>query len=128
MEQQRNAGRSSIEEGIQLLELVDRAAATFRSQESAEKRELLRHVLSNSSWIGGQLTATFRPPFNLILDEGTKARAKPEPDLSPTGGGGNFDNWRRGRDSNPRGVAPYGISSAAPSTGLGDLSFSWATS
>src|SRR5712692_7197402 len=71
----RDADRSYVDEGVQLLELASRADELFRSQESAERRELLRFVLSNSTWNDGLLTPTFRHPFDLILDEALKVRA-----------------------------------------------------
>lgn len=61
IQQHRNADRSYVDEGVQLLELASRAGELFRSQESAEKRELLRYVLLNSTWKGAQLT---RPSVN----------------------------------------------------------------
>ncbi len=76
----------------------------------------------------GRLTASYRKPFDLISETAVKAANLAQTEPFTVVNGVVSDKWRRGRDSNPRGVAPYGISSAAPSTGLGDLSFSWATS
>ena len=60
------ANRSYIEEGVQLLELAHRAHALFESQPSAEKRKLLDFVLSNCPWKGGELTAKYRQPFDVL--------------------------------------------------------------
>ena len=117
-----------FEDGVRLLELASRARGLFHSQAPTEKRKLLDFVLSNSSWKGGRLTATYRKPFDLISETVVKASELAQTEPLTVVDGAVSENWRRGRDSNPRGVAPYGISSAAPSTGLGDLSFSWATS
>jgi site-specific DNA recombinase len=94
-----NANRSYIEEGIKLLELSRKAAQLFESQPPSEKRKLLDFVLSNCSWKGGNLEAKYRQPFDLIAsaalsDRHLKSEHGPE--------NGNFDNWRRERDSNPR--------------------------
>jgi site-specific DNA recombinase len=60
------ANRSYIEEGVQLLELAHNAHALFESQPAAEKRRLLDFVLSNCTWKGGELTAKYRQPFDVL--------------------------------------------------------------
>lgn len=40
----------------------------FTKRPAADKRRLLNFVLSNSSWRDGELTATFRQPFNIIAE------------------------------------------------------------
>jgi Resolvase, N terminal domain len=59
--------RSYLEEGAQLIELAHGAQRLFAKQEAQEQRRLLNFVLSNSIW-NGELTATFRQPFNLIAE------------------------------------------------------------
>jgi hypothetical protein len=46
------ANRSYAEEGVQLLELAQRAHVLFESQPATEKRKLLDFVLSNCTWKG----------------------------------------------------------------------------
>ncbi|WP_334414633.1 recombinase family protein [Bradyrhizobium sp. AZCC 1588] len=75
------ADRSYLEEGAQLIELAHGAQRLFAKQEAQEQRRLLNFVLSNSIWKDGELTATFRQPFNLIA-EATAAASGGE------GGGG----------------------------------------
>jgi hypothetical protein len=50
-------------DGARLLELSQRAAQRFENQPAAEKRRLLKLVLSNCSWKNGELFAEFRQPF-----------------------------------------------------------------
>jgi hypothetical protein len=75
------ADRSYLEEGVQLIELAHGAQRLFAKQEAQEQRRLLNFVLSNSIWKDGELTATFRQPFDLIA-EATAAASGGE------GGGG----------------------------------------
>ena len=60
------ANRSYIEEGVQLLELAHNAHALFESQPATAKRKLLDFVLSNCTWKGGELTAKYRQPFDVL--------------------------------------------------------------
>jgi site-specific DNA recombinase len=62
------ADRSYLEEGVRLIELGQGAQRLFAKQEPAEQRRLLNFVLSNSTWKDGELTATFRQPFDLIAE------------------------------------------------------------
>jgi len=60
------ANKNYMDEGINLLELVSGAHLLFEKQEGHEKRRLLRFVLSNCTWMGGELQPTYRQPFDLI--------------------------------------------------------------
>jgi site-specific DNA recombinase len=62
------ANRSYMEEGVQLLELARDAQRLFAGQEPREKRCLLKFVVSNCSWEGGELTVTLRQPFDLLAE------------------------------------------------------------
>jgi site-specific DNA recombinase len=99
IEAHRTANRSYIEEGIKLLELSQMAAQLFESHPPSEKRKLLDFVLSNSKWKDGKLEADYRQPFDLIASAALADRQ-----LKPAAGSknANFDEWRRGRDSNSR--------------------------
>ncbi len=72
------------------------------AQSPIEKRKLLDFVLWNCTWSDGELQATYRQPFDLIA-----AAAQADRQRNGSGGlsSGIFNNWRRKRDSNPRG--PY---------------------
>jgi hypothetical protein len=91
------ADRSYLEEGAKLIELAHGAQRLFAKQEAQEQRRLLNFVLSNSIWKEGELTATFRQPFNLI-EEATAAASGEE------GGGGRnspgHPAWLGNLDSN----------------------------
>lgn len=60
------ADRCYLEEGAQLLDLAHGAQELFGQQHSYQQRRLLNFVLSNSTWMNGELKATFRQPFDLI--------------------------------------------------------------
>jgi site-specific DNA recombinase len=99
LEAHQTANRTYVEEGIRLLELAQKAHRLFESQPAGEKRKLLDFVLSNCIWKGGVLAAEYRQPFDLLavaVAEDLRAFSAGGPS------GGDFDNWRRGRDSNPR--------------------------
>ena len=96
MEAHQTANRSYIEEGVQLLELAHAAPVLFESQPPIEKRKLLNFVLSNCTWKGGELTAKYRQPFDVLgvavaselhrMGEGNAETAKTEiwlPSLNP---------------------------------------------
>ena len=60
------AEQSYMDEGVQILELARNAQKLFEQQQPREKRRLLNFVLSNCSWEGGEVVATFRQPFDLL--------------------------------------------------------------
>ena len=60
------ADQSYLEEGVRLLDLAHDARRLFAKQEPHEKRRLLYFVLSNSTWKNGELSVTFRQPFDLL--------------------------------------------------------------
>ncbi len=63
-----SANQTYLEEGVTLLELAHRAHELFQKQEPKEKRRLLDFVLSNSSWANGELSVTYRQPFDIIAE------------------------------------------------------------
>ncbi len=98
----RRADRSYAETGVRLLELASGAHAAFMSQGSDERRLLLQQVVSNSSWKDGRLAVELHEPFDLILQGAAKARKADAADARQKVVRPEFENWRRGRDSNPR--------------------------
>ena len=60
------ANQSYIEEGIQLLELGDKAYDLYTAQPPEEQRRLLNCVVSHATWGNGSLSPVYRPPFDLI--------------------------------------------------------------
>lgn len=66
MEAHEQANQSYMEEGIQLLELADRAYELYCQQPPEEQRRLLNCVFSHATWGNGSLSPVYRPPFDLI--------------------------------------------------------------
>lgn len=63
MERHENANRIYFEEGFRILDLAGRAYDLWLAQGAFEKRKLLDVVLSNCTFDGETLTATYRKPF-----------------------------------------------------------------
>ena len=99
----RRADRSYADAGIELLELASGAHDAFLRQGSEERRRLLQLVVSNSTWKHGRLAVQLHPPLDLILVEAGKARKADAADAAKGAAKADFENWREGRDSNPRG-------------------------
>jgi site-specific DNA recombinase len=102
------ADQSYLEDGITLLTLAKSAKALFDQRPPEDKRKLLKFALSNCSWKGGEVAATFRQPFNLI--------EKVAPPSGPEGGdGGGISTlrpeWWAREDSNlqPSGYEPLAL-------------------
>jgi site-specific DNA recombinase len=91
------ANQTYLEEGVWLLELAQRAHRLFQKQEPREKRRLLNFLLSNCSWKGGELTAVFRQPFDMLADANVAQSERDGQDAStqPV-----LENWLPGLDSN----------------------------
>ena len=91
------ANRGYIEEGVQLLELAHNAHALFETRPATEKRKLLDFVLSNCTWKGGQLTAKYRQPFDVLAVAVASEQQQKAVGSAETG---RFDNWLPDMDSN----------------------------
>ena len=91
------ANRSYIEEGVQLLELAQRAHVLFESQPANEKRRLLNFVLSNSTWKDGELTANYRQPFDMLAVAVASEKQVMTAGMAETA---RKDIWLPGMDSN----------------------------
>ena len=74
--QHEHANQSYLQEGVEILELANRAAELFEKQSASEKRRLLDFVLSNSTWGNGELTVEFCQPFDLIALGATELKQK----------------------------------------------------
>lgn len=112
------ADHDYMEEGIQLLELAQRAHGLFLQQEPREQRRLLNFVLEDCSWKEGTLTPVYRPPFDLLAATVAEDRAlqsrtaqanstfeRPQTRINRTPGGpsgGRKEIWLRERDLNPQ--------------------------
>jgi site-specific DNA recombinase len=91
IENHQAADQTYLEEGIRLLELGRRAHELFQKQEPREKRRLLDFVLSNCTWKGGELQATSRQPFDLII---ASTKAYEHKKAAGVASNGLFENWR----------------------------------
>lgn len=79
----KGADTAYLEEGVQILELANRAYSLYLTQSAKEKARLLRAILSNCTLENGTPRFTYRKPFD-ILAEGVKT-----------------ENWLGREDSNP---------------------------
>jgi hypothetical protein len=73
IERNQEADKSYLDEGVALLELARNAQRLFTEQEPREKRRLLNFVLSNCTWADGEVVATFRQPFDVLVQTATAA-------------------------------------------------------
>jgi site-specific DNA recombinase len=62
------ADRSYLDEGARLIDLAHSSQRLFAKQAPQGQRGLLKFVLSNSIWKNGELTVTYRQPFDLIAE------------------------------------------------------------
>ena len=102
IERHREADKSYLDEGVQIIELAQNAVRLFERQEPRQKRRLLNFVLSNCTWEDGEVVATFRQPFD-FLAETAAAAARLE-----AGNPANMaksEIWRPRLDSNQRPTA-----------------------
>lgn len=80
----RTANSVYVEKGVQLMELARQAHTLFKTMTTDEKREMLNLVLSNPQIENGTLRFHFKKPFSMFV------------------GVTDLENWRGGRDLNPR--------------------------
>src|SRR5512132_3258422 len=67
IDQHQIANKSYMEEGVQLLKLARNVQRLFERQEPRQNRRLLNFVLSNCTWEDDEIVATFRHPFDLLV-------------------------------------------------------------
>ncbi|MBV8457692.1 MAG: hypothetical protein JO122_13875 [Acetobacteraceae bacterium] len=77
--------QSYLDEGVQLLELAQSARRLFDRQEPREKRRLLDFVVSNCSWKAGELSVSFKQPFDILANATTAAVAVKASETSDLG-------------------------------------------
>jgi hypothetical protein len=97
IERHQNANRSYLEEGIQILELAQKAVILYEKQEMEEKRHLLNFVFSNSTWKDGKLTPVYRKPFDLLALTNTAYQKEKAVSSKKDG---LFEIWLPEEDSN----------------------------
>ena len=99
IEEHQAANRTYLDDGVRLLELAQRGYRLFQKQEPSEKRRLLNFLLSNCTWKDGTLSATFRQPFDLIVN---MAAAHEMTKAAGVASNGPCLDWLPGPDSNQR--------------------------
>lgn len=97
----REEGTAYFAEGARLLELAGRCQELFAAQPPGKKRQLLDFVVSNCSWSAGQLTATFRQPFDLLVQTRKTVSAGQHGAQEHRAIHAPFDIWYPQGDSNP---------------------------
>ena len=91
--QHRESNQTFLDDGVQLLGLASRCQELFSHQPASEKRKLLNFVLSNSSWMHGEITPTFRKPFDLLVQTNNLAKSLAQQKTIEVNSGGNLDIW-----------------------------------
>ncbi len=66
IEEHEDADSSYLAQGVHILELSQKAYSLYVRQKASEKRKLLNFVLSNCTLADGNLTPTYRKPFDLL--------------------------------------------------------------
>ena len=89
--------RTYLPEGVRLLELARRAPDLFDTQPPREKRRLLNFVVSNCTWKNGNLSATWRQPFDMLAVTTSAART---PDAHQGPAQAHSEKWLLRLDSN----------------------------
>jgi hypothetical protein len=77
------ADRAYLQQGIQILELANRAYDLYMKQPHEERARLLSFLFSNASLKDGTPCITYRKPFDIITEGGGRQRRRPQGDLNP---------------------------------------------
>ena len=77
------ADRTYLQQGIQILELANRAYDLYLKQPHDERAKLLHFLLSNASLKDGNLCVTYRKPFDMLAKEVSHQLRRPQGDLNP---------------------------------------------
>ena len=101
IEAHRAASPENLEDGIQLLELMQVAETLYKNQTMEEQRKLIQIVHSNSILDNGKLQLNYRKPFDLLAVTNTEHQQK----KAASGGGSDLRSiWLPEPDSNQRQV------------------------
>ncbi len=77
------ADRTYLQQGIQMLELANRAYDLYLQQSHEERAKLLHFLLSNAVLKDGNLCPTYRKPFDMLANGVSHHRRRPQGDLNP---------------------------------------------
>jgi site-specific DNA recombinase len=91
--------QAHMHDGVQLLELARDAQRLFECQEPRQKRRLLNFLLSNCTWEGGKVVATFRQPFDSLAETTAIAARHEAMNMTKLA---KSEIWLPGLDSNQR--------------------------
>ncbi|MCC7433557.1 MAG: recombinase family protein [Methanoregulaceae archaeon] len=90
-----------IDEAMRVFELASTAHLRFKSADSEQKRELIKLMCSNSSWVDGRLEVELHEFFDLMLNL-VKSGAQNENETAKNGlAKVKSEDWWRQGDSNP---------------------------
>ena len=98
IERHQGANRAYFDDGVQLLELAQRAVVLYEKQDMQEKRRIINFVCSNSLWKDGRIIPNYRQPFDMIAEINTKGAEEKTENLTESG---LRSRWLGDRDSNP---------------------------
>ena len=99
IDQLQAASENYLAEGVGLLELAQNAHRLFVKQAPSEKRRLLNFLVSNCVWKDGELTVTYKQPFDMLVEYASKPEGQANENNAKNG---KFDKWLPGTDSNRR--------------------------
>ena len=99
IDQLQAASKNYIAEGVGLLELAQTAHRLFVKQAPSEKRRLLNFLVSNCVWKDGELTVTYKQPFDMLVEYGSKPEGRANENNAENG---KFEKWLPGTGSNRR--------------------------
>jgi site-specific DNA recombinase len=77
------ADRTYLQQGIQVLELANRAYDLYLKQPHEERAKLLHFLLSNALLKDGTLCPTYRKPFDMLANGVSYQLRRPQGDLNP---------------------------------------------
>ena len=75
------------------MQLTSEAAALFREQNGHEQRRLLRTLVKNASWQGGELMLEFEEPFEILRGSNLANHRK---EMREVGSGRDSEIWLLG--------------------------------
>ena len=82
IERHKEANTNYFEQGLRILELVQKAYSAYLEQDNAGKRSLLNILLSNCTLNDGNLYPTYQKPFNLLTNDLSRSNWSGREDLN----------------------------------------------
>jgi DNA invertase Pin-like site-specific DNA recombinase len=88
--EQIRSSSTPVEDALNLMQLTSQAATLFRQQNGHEQRRLLRTLVKNAAWQGGELRLEFEEPFEILRGSN---RANHTKEMQITGSGRDSEIW-----------------------------------